>query len=443
MKIQSLPWIRIVLWCLCVFPPALAAWTTYRYAVFVPGDDFLEYLPLSESILKNGYPTFSVLFTGINEHIIFSFNLIFALFGMLHPALLPPSKASLILYTILSHLSVLGSALLLSRIAVRTHTAQTAIWKTLVLFTAVVVLFSPVPWVSWVQPYVGFTVIVTAVLAVLFILYVKPHSWIAFTGAAVLAVLASFGLLFGFAIWPAALPVLLAQKPKKRAYLPLLVWIAIGLLCVLIFLSTRLEYHQDLHEFELWSFIRFTLILLGSSLSESWYWAGIYGIVMCCVLLFSLWSVRRSLREASPWIGLVTFGVAAALLISFGRAGFGREYALQARYVIFTSIPWIGTLYLLALSRRNRLLTLAVLCVLYLHLSSWPRMLPRFHDWHGGQTWAENCLQFYETASDECLGLLRFGPTYADSVRKGARKMEELHLFFPDRSVKLDGIPAE
>lgn len=440
MTIQSVPWIRIALWCLCAVPPAVAAWTTYHFTVFVPSDHFFDFLPLTESIVKKGYPTASVLFTGINEHIVLSFNLMFSFFGMLHPALLPPTKASLIFYTILTHLSILCTAFFIQRLAERTHTALPVWQRMLLLFTAIVILFSPVPWISWVQPYVSFTLIVTLAVAVLFILFVKPHSWMALMGAAGLAVFASFGLTFGFAIWPAALPVLLTHTPKRWKYLPLTVWIATGLLCVLIFLTTRLQYHQDLEQFVPWKFFTFTMILLGSSLSEDWFRTGIFGGILCCVLLLSLWRVRRSVKQASPWIGVVIFGVTCALLIAFGRASFGDMYGLQARYVIFTCIPWIGTVYLLALSKSKWLLAVFVVCILYLHLGSWPRMMPRFENWRIGQAQAERCFQYYKTAPDTCLAVLSFGPTYADIVRNGAAKMEELGLFTPDPSVQPDSV---
>lgn len=416
---------------LLAIPPAVVLWVTARYAVFVPNGHYLEYVPLSESILRNGYPSLASLFHTILEHPIISYNLMFAGFGMLHPALLLPSVPSMVLSTYASHVFAAVTAILLGRIALRTHDTVHPWMRGILLLATVAVLFSPVQWIIWVEPFIGFTLIPAIAVGVIVLLQGDTQSWIRFVIAVALAVFASFGVAAGLAVWPAALPVLWVKNRTKTRMWMILSWIGLAAATLWVFLlQTQIVLGTGIQESAWHRFPAFILILLGSSWSTNWRIAEILGLVLCLSVVVAAWKLRGASRRAAPWIGIVVFAIAAAVLVAYGRFPFGKDYALQPRYLVFTSIGWVGIAYLYVLACRRKILAAGFMVFMIVFLvASWPRVHMAYASHHAIWRQAAACVDIYSIASDACLGILVFGKQHADRMRKGAEQSERLGLW--------------
>jgi hypothetical protein len=186
------------------------------------------------------------------------------------------------------------------------------------------------------------------------------------------ALVASFSLIFGFALWVAGAIVLLAQRRYRGA----LVWLTAAVLASAAFL-----WNYQRPPFEngwivnapapLFDGVRFVLAYLGAPLGI----AG--GLVLCEVLgavflaAFAFLLIAGDRRNAAPWVALVAFTLTAAILEVIGRGGNGADAAMAFRYTTPSSLAWIGLIGLAATSvsmtivpvRRTLLVLAAVLFV--------------------------------------------------------------------------------
>lgn len=111
--------------------------------------------------------------------------------------------------------------------------------------------------------------------------------------------------------------------------------------------------------------VQFVLILLGRALGQGTVldpaaqstWAGLLLTGMGGVAVVGLLKAGgRSvacLARVWPWLSLVAWAVANALLICWGRAADSQIAALDQRYVAFTLFGWVGVLGLLMLAHRR------------------------------------------------------------------------------------------
>jgi hypothetical protein len=399
---------------LCAVPPLLAFWVTWQYAVFVPTKHYFEYLPLAEDILLRGYPSWSALLLRVNEHSVITYNVLFALAGMAHPSLLPLSPFGLALYTYASHVCAAVTALCVWLISRRKTGA--------LLFITFVIMFSPAQWIIWIQPYVGFTLETTLAAIVMLLLDRYPHSRGAFGASIALTIVASFGVAAGLGIWPAALAVLWGNRRK--------VWIWLGsAACVsVVFFALSAGNLKPVSAGRLVHVPLFFLTLLGARQWSDPLGAGVLGAAFCVLLSVAAWRLRGSWTRAAPWMGLCVFALCAALMIAIGRQDRGIVYAVHPQYVAFTCVGWIALIHLLALSFRRNTVLVCLAGVFLLHAYAWRAALPEYARWHAELLRSQACLARYETASDECLGRLTYGPAWGDDVRRSAAKMRRLGL---------------
>jgi len=166
------------------------------------------------------------------------------------------------------------------------------------------------------------------------------------------ALIASFSLIFGFAVWIAGAVVLALH----RARLSLLVWLLLALVASAAFLW---HYHRPAFEngwianapAPLFDGVGFVLVYLGAPLGifGGPYLSGALGVALLAAFAYALSTGERG--GSAPWIALLAFALVAATFEMIGRGGTGVEAALAFRYTTPSSLAWIGLVGLLATSK--------------------------------------------------------------------------------------------
>jgi hypothetical protein len=434
--LASYAWIVL----LCALPVGAGLWMTATYSVFVLSDHCWEFLNFSRELLDRGYPSWDALTQGINEHAVISFRILYALLGMLHPALVFPAPLSLAVFTYATHFFYVLIALSLASIAARTHAERPRWLKALLLFSSLFILFSFVQLDIWLQTFMAFAMTTFSAVAVLWLLFYYPRSRAALGASMLLALFASFGIANGFAVWAVALPLLwIDRAPGRRGLARIALWIAAGAASLAVYLA-----HQPpglapvpLDASTWHRFPAFVLTLLGSAWTQSWRTDEVLGLLLCAIIAFSLVRLRGMPRAAAPWVGLFLFALGSAFLIAWGREGMGIKAALESRYAAFTCVGWIAALYLCSLANRSGIASLFLAaCLLVLNLRALPYAEESLLFYHQFASRGEACLRTYDIAWDDCLAFLYFHRDGA-TVRSMAPELVRLGMLQP---LRLDGM---
>jgi hypothetical protein len=173
-----------------------------------------------------------------------------------------------------------------------------------------------------------------------------------FIGAIAAGVVGSYSAIQGLLIWPAGLLILLL---RRRSPLYWLAWMGIGALTTALYFvnyqrgGTDDNYVLD-HPIQ---GLRFFLFSVGNVFDSH----GGDGAVVLGVLLLgtALWlalsSILHSKEEAAPLgVGLICFGLLAALMLTAGRSSAGLDAGGASRYTTFDLLTLVGC-YLLILCR--------------------------------------------------------------------------------------------
>lgn len=171
-------------------------------------------------------------------------------------------------------------------------------------------------------------------------------SWPKNTMALAAAILAYFSFATGMALVPAAVILIalrrdLAIPGKVAMTIP---WFLLGLLAVGQY-ATLPGSSGLSSDSTLLALCHYALNFIGSGAlrfaTDLAPWLALSGIATAGWAFFAMKPEQRS----SPWLGLVLFGVFAALATALGRSGpFGPEHAFVQRYVSFSSMFWLGWL---------------------------------------------------------------------------------------------------
>jgi len=192
-----------------------------------------------------------------------------------------------------------------------------------------------------------------------------------------LATIGTFSFANGVAIWIVLSP-LLAWKHwrelNKKRYL-IAIWIAsFALNEILYFFDYRKPAGHPDPVINPIKFVKFIFVLLGAPLGAGFTHATVIscaiGVVLAgvfvaaCIYIFLQHRVSASqmnyheinanlLECTAGWIGLGTFALIAASIITIGRAGFGAEAALPSRYMTFPVLLPVALIPLLAIILRD------------------------------------------------------------------------------------------
>ncbi|HEV8020286.1 MAG TPA: hypothetical protein VGP41_03415 [Candidatus Lustribacter sp.] len=163
------------------------------------------------------------------------------------------------------------------------------------------------------------------------------------TAAIAAALIASFSLIFGFAVWVAGAVVIVARRDRRAG---------IAWACAAILASAAFLWNYRTPHFEngwlgnapspLLDGLQFALAYLGGPLGIAggrWLCEAL-GAALMVAFAFTFAGAER--RAAAPWLALLAFALCAAVFEAIGRAGNGVDAALAFRYTTPSSLGWVA-----------------------------------------------------------------------------------------------------
>lgn len=226
-------------------------------------------------------------------------------------------------------------------------------------------LFSPVQSENWLWGWcLEWFMAVTAVLAMIYALSTFINRRLAFIGAVIGAVIASYSLGGSIIVWPIGFLLLILKKAQLKY---LLSWAASAIATIGLY---YLNYHPTNSRPGLsgafleqpYKTVEYFVTLFGRPYATSLDNALIIGTLSLLILIpltLSAYAKRKHLDTFIPWIGIILFSLLSATIISIGRVGDGLYNATSSRYTTFTLLYAIGvtglTFTLLDQTKRKRL----------------------------------------------------------------------------------------
>jgi hypothetical protein len=327
--------------------PALAAflYITIYGANVVFGDEFAlaDYL----AALQARTLTFPMLFAQHNEHrILFPRIVLLATASLTHFN----TKAEMYLYWLC--LCGICGLFLLAYVRLRGGG-----YRALFIFAPVsFILFSFRQWENLLWGWqICWGMAALFVTLALYLLAVRSRVWLSFALAVVSGVVASFSVLAGLVVWPVGLvelAYLTRERPEvRRFWLCCALWLLAGMAVFGVYFR---GFVRPAYLPSPLSFLRppgrgliFFLTTIGSPLSLGSATAVVFGaLLLALVVSMVVWQVqRRQDGRPSLWVGATMFGLAAAAVVTVGRAGLGLEQAMASKYTVLGLIGIAG-LYL-------------------------------------------------------------------------------------------------
>jgi hypothetical protein len=344
-------------------PPCLAGLLILKCGVDFPFSDEWEIVPL---LVKKAHGTLALsdLFAQVNEYRQFFPNLVFVYLAQL-------TRWDLryeMLVSFLLACAVSCNVFLLGGKTVRAGGAARA--AAFLLSNAFV--FSPAQYENWLMgQQLIFFIPAACVTACLLVSYSGLRVWAKLLVCAALSSVSSFSSANGLLCWVVAFPALAGpefpSKPKKFRWLTPL-WVAGFAACLALYFYgfRRPAYLPPTSE----PFVRplqavaYFLALLGAPLTgDNRYLAPLAAAagLTLLALFASAWLVylRPSTggdlrRRMTCWLMLGAYSVLTAVLVTFGRAGYGVEQALSSRYTTFSLYLAVALIHLTAILRDAR-----------------------------------------------------------------------------------------
>jgi hypothetical protein len=223
-------------------------------------------------------------------------------------------------------------------------------------------LFSLGQWENWFWgACLSMTLCVFTAVAALCLLCSPQLRWPRLLGALALAVVSTYSLGPGVAVWPVALAPLLLQARSDRRYLTqaLPLWLAVAV-------GNYLAYTHGLPQLQGNNsasialahpdrFLAYVACYLGSPAGESVSPAGnvaLGAVLLLAIPLLAWYLHRRGVRLAAllPWLTLALFTVVSAVLTGLGRLQMGWPEARSSRYINVPTLLWIAFAVLVTLA---------------------------------------------------------------------------------------------
>ncbi len=242
-----------------------------------------------------------------------------------------------------------------------------------------------------------------------------PRSRRAFLAAALLCLIATFSFGNGILTWIGVLPLLLVDARNRHDWRRAAVWTVLFLLCLWVYVSRYAPSPAIAHlspaDPATWRrWLQMIEVIWGQLLSP--YWAFHLGrviVVLTVALCVELWCRRGQSRNAAIWTGIILFVALSTQLVAISRAALGVSYALESRYAALMAVG-LAVPALLLLRRMSRPAQAAcLLLVLVFWVQNFPEDMKNMKYRHELVVRGSACLRTYESAPDDCLGILYFG----------------------------------
>lgn len=358
---EALKRIRTVMGMLSILPIVYCIFFILLYRVDTPFWDQWGHLSMIQKSF-DGTLRFTDLWMTLNEHRVFFPNLIFV--GLARLTHWNHNYELVLLFGF-----AIASFVLLSRLVFRSERTldrKGTLWALPVLALFVFSFSQHNMWV-W-----GFHLLDTfaglCMVTAIFVLSQKTITLKQVVCATVLAVLASYSIGNGMTIWPVGLVLLLlhvVQQPARDLRY-VLGWVLAAVLVVFGYFAgyTATFMNEDALDI-LGSPVGYALYcfayLGGPLASFSGPLALVFGLAGSFLLIFLLYRivVREGidLRVVSPYIGLAMVACGSAVLTGLKHHPEGMNQALSSRFLIWSTLFWVGTLgllYVLSLVSTNK-----------------------------------------------------------------------------------------
>jgi hypothetical protein len=235
-----------------------------------------------------------------------------------------------------------------------------------VLPLATFFIFGPGQWENWLWgwEFVIFLQVACCVVG-LYALSKPDAGWGAFAGALALGIIGSYSFGSGLVFWVTG-PAVILLEPRPRRAVRLSIWMIVAVFTVGLYMhgwGPNPGHPAAAKNFEsltaVWSMAKYLAVYLGSciwSFDETGaLHAGLAGLGLFAWLVIVALD-RAPLRPVLLWpLGLGLYAIAAGLLTTVGRTGFGTQQALASRYQTVSMPLWVGlVLFLGVLVRVER-----------------------------------------------------------------------------------------
>lgn len=234
----------------------------------------------------------------------------------------------------------------------------------LCFWSAVLLIFSPAQFELWLLAS-GFPsfVPVLCIVGALLVLETRWSIGVKFAGCAALCAVSTFTLAHGLLAWGLTFPVYLVSRREPLVKRWTIAWLGTSAAFVaLYFVGYKKPAH--LPEFApalpALDYAQFFFAFIGgafayASKDQTLAVATAIGavVVILCLGVAAFAFGRRGdrdwMRRALPWFALGGYSLASGVLVTFGRIGFGLQYAVSSRYVTFSLYATVAVIALGAL----------------------------------------------------------------------------------------------
>jgi len=363
-----------------LLPVILLIWFTSRYFVEIPfWDEFL--IPRLMMEIESGKMTLlSACWRLHNEHRLF------------FPTLIMLELAKLAAWNIraecwLIFLLAIGCFYIICRFLIE-GLAKGYTW--LAIMASSFLIFSLNQWENWLW---GFQIeILLMEFCFLLALYAvtRPDLKIRHMAAAsVFSLISSFSFGTGLLSWPLVALTLLLHRPRRIYAAIAFISMFIAVLALYFYGYKKPESHPSILAFTSnpGEFIAYIFMFLGYPIADS-HALMLGGIALTWFIAGNIIVFKKNLTSPNTQIAMLVMGlfaISSAILIAFGRIGFGAEQALSSRYITIANLLWlsdIGYLYLgLQLLGKKYVLLKEIITALCL-----VAMIPGYmRGWHEGK----------------------------------------------------------
>lgn len=465
---------RALLVGLAIIPACLILLLILRYGVDMPVWDQWEYVPFFEKF-SQGTLTLGDLFAQQNEYRQFFPNLIFVGLGWLTRwNLRYEMMASFALACLVSF-----NVYRLGRLTLGGGNPARGL---AIYVLANLLIFSPIQYDNWLQ---GMQLIyfmpVACISTCLVVAYSKLSARTKFAACMCLSVVSTFSSANGILCWLVVLPVLAwsGSREEWRAKRWLVsAWMAGLLLSAAVYFYDYQKpvHHPGLSELAVHPLkaAAYLMVLLGNALDVGGVlflknpWgtshkivAAATGLTLAALFVWSLLQILRDTRplayRAAGWLMLGAYSLASAVLVTFGRAGYGIEQAFAPRYTTLTVYLPVALVYLLPLILEARTtgekgrrvvkkgMLLPTLLVLFLctQLLAYASGIRQMSALGAKLRQGKACLLFINLVREDCLTQTVYPDV--EKLRRAANSLDALGFLRPAlmKSARVEDIAAD